>query len=372
MTVGENQRFLEIWLQTMKEKMPDQGDAIFKKSFSTMALFILKKSMLTSLFGPFGFIVEDFVKFGAETFYTAGKEWWQINQPFTTHYEIENNPKGILIARNTDPASLRDFPIRLPEYAEIPISRLRTPVSGLERPIYEGFSLARNVDSNRIVRDVWKSGRNKHSQCPHCGEKILKLNFSELGHAYNCPRNPSRQIKQTYTIKKQTPGQLTLQRCVICGQNLKKAGVILTGHASNCLLNPSNIGLTGKVQWGQQSQPVGVQKILKANKPIRVGRVIKKQDRVQSGPHGIVVDLGAINAVRSGAELYPVGILQVRGEFSINQRISMYNHHGQKIADCTALYSSSEIKRIMGKQSKEIKRFLGISRGDSVVSDVQF
>jgi hypothetical protein len=209
MTVGENQRFLEIWLQTMKEKMPDQGDAIFKKSFSTMALFILRKSMLTSLFGPFGFIVEDFVKFGAETFYTAGKQWLQVNQPFTTHYEIENTPSNILIARNTDPASLRDFPIRLPEYAEIPISRLRTPVSGLERPIYKGFSSARNVDSNRIVRNVWKSGRSKHAQCPHCGEKILKLNFTELGHTYNCPRNPSRQIKQTYTIKKQTPGQLT-------------------------------------------------------------------------------------------------------------------------------------------------------------------
>jgi glutamate 5-kinase len=137
-------------------------------------------------------------------------------------------------------------------------------------------------------------------------------------------------------------------------------------------LNPSKLGLTGKVQWGQQSQPVKVQKILTENKPYRVARVIKKQDRVQSGPHGIVVDLGALNAVRSGAELYPVGVLQVQGEFSTNQRISMYNHHGQKIAECTALYSSSEIKKIKGKQSKEIKRILKFSRGDSVVSDVQF
>jgi hypothetical protein len=157
MTTQERQTFMEIWLKTMMEKMPNQRDKIYKKSFSTIALFLLRKTALTTLLGPFGFVVEDIVKFGAETLYTAGKTWLQIQQPFTTSYVIEKTSSDILVVRNTDPSNLSSFPLRLPEYAEIPISNLRTPIKPTFTPIYNSLSSARSVDSNKIIVDVWKS-----------------------------------------------------------------------------------------------------------------------------------------------------------------------------------------------------------------------
>ncbi len=87
---------------------------------------------------------------------------------------------------------------------------------------------------------------------------------------------------------------------------------------------------------------------------------------------GLIIDKGAIEAIQRGANLYPIGILETVGSFDSGYPIGIYDKNRIKVAEGTALYSSSDIERIKGRHSSAITKILGfgVYTGESVVKEI--
>jgi glutamate 5-kinase len=82
----------------------------------------------------------------------------------------------------------------------------------------------------------------------------------------------------------------------------------------------------------------------------------------------VVVDEGAVRAIlQNGKSLLPVGISQVRGEFERGALIGVLRSGGQEIARGLGNYSSSDLKRILGRRSTGIADILGFDYGPEVI-----
>jgi glutamate 5-kinase len=84
----------------------------------------------------------------------------------------------------------------------------------------------------------------------------------------------------------------------------------------------------------------------------------------------IRVDAGAASAMLNGKSLLPGGIVAVEGEFARGDlieivRIDAASH--TSIARGLTQYNAGEVRRIAGRQSRDIEAILGFSYGDSVV-----
>ena len=85
--------------------------------------------------------------------------------------------------------------------------------------------------------------------------------------------------------------------------------------------------------------------------------------------HGkLIVDDGAILAItEKGKSLLPSGIKEVRGEFGIGDLVSCLDSSGVEVSRGLCSYSSSEIRRILGKKSSEIDKVLGYRYSDEII-----
>ncbi len=82
----------------------------------------------------------------------------------------------------------------------------------------------------------------------------------------------------------------------------------------------------------------------------------------------IRVDEGAALAlIKQGKSLLPSGVTGVEGQFEMGSPVSIVGPDGQEIARGITSYSSSEIDRIKGAQTKEISRILGYKDYEEVV-----
>ncbi len=84
----------------------------------------------------------------------------------------------------------------------------------------------------------------------------------------------------------------------------------------------------------------------------------------------IRVDAGAAHALLSGKSLLPGGILAVEGEFARGDLIEIVRidaFGNTSIARGLTQYNAGEVKRIAGRQSRDIEAILGFSYGDTVV-----
>lgn len=86
-------------------------------------------------------------------------------------------------------------------------------------------------------------------------------------------------------------------------------------------------------------------------------------------PFGTIrVDPGAANALRKkGGSLLAIGITDVEGEFSRGAPVSVVDVDGSIIGQGLTAYSSSDIDRIKGIRSDQIKRTLGHFFGEEVI-----
>lgn len=73
----------------------------------------------------------------------------------------------------------------------------------------------------------------------------------------------------------------------------------------------------------------------------------------------VVLDEGAVSALKSGKSLLPIGVREIRGEFERGAAISCIDTQGNEIARGLANYSGSEATRIAGRPSHEIEQILG-------------
>ena len=80
----------------------------------------------------------------------------------------------------------------------------------------------------------------------------------------------------------------------------------------------------------------------------------------------LCVDEGAVNALRNGKSLLPVGVVDVIGNFRRGDVVNITGPDGQELGRGLAEYSDSEASRLAGCQSEQIEDKLGY-RGRSVM-----
>lgn len=73
----------------------------------------------------------------------------------------------------------------------------------------------------------------------------------------------------------------------------------------------------------------------------------------------ILIDAGAIDALKHGKSLLPIGVLAVQGEFDRGSVIACINENGIEVARGLANYPSTDTKKIAGHPSQEIELLLG-------------
>ena len=86
------------------------------------------------------------------------------------------------------------------------------------------------------------------------------------------------------------------------------------------------------------------------------------------GQGALLVDAGAARVLlQGGASLLPVGIREVRGEFERGAKLAVLAPDGGEIAQGLSNYSSQDLRKISGRNSREISDILGYSYGDAAL-----
>ena len=84
----------------------------------------------------------------------------------------------------------------------------------------------------------------------------------------------------------------------------------------------------------------------------------------------IFIDQGAAKALNAGKSLLAAGIIKVEGNFKKGENILILDENNKSLARGLSSFSSEEIYKIKGKQSKEIENILGyLSKSEIVHKD---
>ncbi len=81
----------------------------------------------------------------------------------------------------------------------------------------------------------------------------------------------------------------------------------------------------------------------------------------------IIIDEGAVRAIRKGASLLPAGIVALEGAFRRGDAVSVMALEGELLGQGLSAYDSSELERIKGLSSDTIKAVLGYSRRPAAI-----
>jgi len=85
-------------------------------------------------------------------------------------------------------------------------------------------------------------------------------------------------------------------------------------------------------------------------------------------PQGVlVIDDGAVRALKAGRSLLPAGIRRVDGRFERGDAVLVRDGDGREIARGLAAYSAADAERIAGKRSLEIEAILGYRGRDEMI-----
>jgi len=148
-------------------------------------------------------------------------------------------------------------------------------------------------------------------------------------------------------------------------------------------------GMATKVRAAAQATEVGAVCVITSGRaPERLAEVLagqpvgtffeRQQERKNArrawlahavrGQGRLVVDDGARHAVVEGKKsLLPSGIQRVEGEFSEGEPVELVDAQGVPFARGLAAYSSTDLRRILGKKSAEIAEILGFRSLDEAV-----
>jgi glutamate 5-kinase len=85
-------------------------------------------------------------------------------------------------------------------------------------------------------------------------------------------------------------------------------------------------------------------------------------------PEGVmVIDEGAVRALKDGKSLLPAGIRQIDGRFERGDAVVVKDRDGREIARGLAAYNASDAERIAGKRTVEIEAILGYRGRDEMI-----
>ena len=81
----------------------------------------------------------------------------------------------------------------------------------------------------------------------------------------------------------------------------------------------------------------------------------------------LVVDAGALAALKSGRSLLPAGIVKVEGRFERGDAVIVADADGNEVARGLVAYSARDARHIMGHKSREIADLLGYRGRDEMI-----
>ena len=85
-------------------------------------------------------------------------------------------------------------------------------------------------------------------------------------------------------------------------------------------------------------------------------------------PEGaLVIDEGAVRALKDGRSLLPIGIRQIDGRFERGDAVLVKDRDGREVARGLAAYNASDAERIAGKRTVEIEAILGYRGRDEMI-----
>jgi glutamate 5-kinase len=86
-------------------------------------------------------------------------------------------------------------------------------------------------------------------------------------------------------------------------------------------------------------------------------------------PRGaVIVDEGAARAIRSGkSSLLPVGVIGIRGEFSVGDAVKLVTADGKEIGRGLSRLGSAETAKAAGKKGPELEALFAQAGGDTIV-----
>lgn len=81
----------------------------------------------------------------------------------------------------------------------------------------------------------------------------------------------------------------------------------------------------------------------------------------------VVIDDGAVKALKNGKSLLAVGVKNIDGDFTIGAPLSIADQNGAILGVGLSAYKSKEAKQILGQKSDNIAGILGYSRGKTLI-----
>ncbi len=81
----------------------------------------------------------------------------------------------------------------------------------------------------------------------------------------------------------------------------------------------------------------------------------------------VIIDLGAVNAIKNGKSLLPAGVKIIKGTFEKGDHIQVKDENGDECARGLTSFSSIEIEKIKGSHSSKIKNILGYSSREEII-----
>ncbi len=134
---------------------------------------------------------------------------------------------------------------------------------------------------------------------------------------------------------------------VIAAKRAAKSGAhtaIASGHETDPIIRLAQGESVGTLLISQ-TQPLAARKQWLADHLQLTGRLL--------------LDEGAVNALKAGKSLLPIGVVAVEGEFERGAAIACLSPDGMEIARGLSNYASNEARRIARKPSSEIENLLG-------------
>jgi glutamate 5-kinase len=81
----------------------------------------------------------------------------------------------------------------------------------------------------------------------------------------------------------------------------------------------------------------------------------------------VIIDQGALKALINNKSLLPAGVLEIKGRFYRGDVISILSEKNIKLGVGIIAYDSSDAKKIIGKNSNNIKDILGYEGRDELI-----
>ena len=81
----------------------------------------------------------------------------------------------------------------------------------------------------------------------------------------------------------------------------------------------------------------------------------------------VIIDQGAVKAIRNGKSLLPAGVKKISGVFEKGDHVLVKDQNDIECARGLTSFSSIEIEKIKGSHSSQIKNILGYSSREEII-----